>query len=194
MYKCLLDIDGVLADFVGGALKKCNIEVSPYSKAENLGNWEVLSLIGLEDESAFWASLDADFWANLAIMSDADEIVDICEERFGRKNICLLSSPPPYYATIDYTASLSACIQGKVRWLEQGRLGRYVRENRVLFGAAKEFCAGTVEHVLVDDRDFNAEQFTLHHGSAFLVPRHWNSAHRYHTTSADRLQQFLTGL
>ena len=141
--KCLLDLDGVLVDFVAGVCKahgSCNV----YERPESRGQYMMEPLLGVSGNK-FWEPCDEEFWANLDPMPDGFDILHTVEAAFGQDNICLLTSP-----------SLNpGCASGKYRWIEK-HLPAYKR--RFLIGPRKEFCAHPVA-VLIDDYDANIEKF-----------------------------------
>jgi len=156
--KCLLDLDGVLVDFVGGSCKFYGFP-DPYLDPTLKGIWDFVKAKGLKD---FWKPLGADFWANLEPTQDMREILRIVESKFGQTNVCLLTSPCPDNLT---------CPEGKLRWIDK-YMPSYNRQ--YLMGPRKEFCARS-SHWLVDDSDANVDAFRKNGGSACLVPRIWNS-------------------
>lgn len=179
--KCLLDIDGVLADFVGGACRAHGRQ-SPYDDAdpETAYSYDVASLWNMTP-GEFWAPLDsADFWRGLDLTADGLDILNILERQFKQKNICLLTSPSmsPY------------SIVGKIQWIRE-HYPDYA--GRCLIGPCKEFCAHRGA-ILVDDCDANVVRFIEHGGGAILVPRPWNHHHVIKDAPrcvASRLEQML---
>jgi 5'(3')-deoxyribonucleotidase len=158
--KCLLDLDGVLTDFVKAACDRYGR--CPYANGKNAGEWDIVKLLGV-NPTDFWSGCGRDFWAHLPWTADGRQILDECERTFGRQNVCLLTSPP----------DTPGSVQGKLDWVHR-ELPAYRR--RVLVGAAKEFCAGP-SRVLVDDSDANVSRFEDAGGRAVLVPRPWNRGH-----------------
>lgn len=166
--KCLIDVDGVVANFVEGC---CRL----YGKKPE--QWPVgeyafpHAMLGEPSEDAVWsriANLKSDFWYNLPILPDAYQIVHACEELFGIENCAFLTSPPkssPWAAT------------GKIQWI-QNYFPKYAR--RILIGSCKEFCAHK-DSILVDDYSVNITKFKKHGGHGVLVPRRWNEEHALET-------------
>ena len=158
--KCLLDMDGVIVDFVGGACSYFDID-NPYSSGHH-GYNDIVLRTGLTDEE-FWNHLGANFWANLNPTPEWQDILEIVESRFGIDNVCLLTSP----------CTNVECMEGKMRWINK-HMPQYSR--RYLMGPCKEFCANE-RHWLVDDNDNNIAIFAKYGGNTCLVPRPWNSLH-----------------
>ena len=164
-YGLLLDMDGVLVDFVGAALRL-------HGRDEVLDNWpdgvwdmsEVLGISGRE----FWHPINqagAEFWASLEPYTWCDELVALADETGGW---CILTSP----------SSDPSCAAGKITWLQR-RFGGGFRG--FLIGPPKWVCARP-DQVLVDDNDTNVDHFRARGGQAILFPRPWN---RNHLLSAD---------
>lgn len=151
--KCLLDLDGVLVDFVGGAAKLHGFDPALAVR------WDFMADVGLT-QNQFWSPLGEDFWANLPWMPDGMRILAIVEKAFGPENVCLLTSP----------CDTDGCMQGKLRWIRK-HLPVYNR--RYLMGSAKEFCASR-DSLLIDDSDSNTTKFATAGGWGVLVPRPWN--------------------
>jgi 5'(3')-deoxyribonucleotidase len=126
-----LDMDGVIADFVGG-ITSLHGRPSPYSDPKNFGEFHMDKIWGMTAEE-FWAPLNRinsfDFWANLNPTPEAHDIVDLLSSRYGVENVCILTSP-----TLD-----SGCVPGKRAWTE--RHFPQLAKN-MLFGSAKQFLAG----------------------------------------------------
>lgn len=168
--KCFLDMDGVLVDFIRGA---CQIHGLPYddSYPYERGEWDacrktLMANAGL-GEAEFWQPCDRAFWANLDWCKDGLQILDICEQAFGKNYICLLTTP----------CQTEGCVAGKRDWINQ-HIPAYSK--RILFGESKHLCAHT-EAVLVDDREDSIWKFVQAGGWAVTVPRPWNSHHNLPT-------------
>ena len=161
--KCLLDMDGVLANFVAGMCSRHG-RTSPYLDPANFGNFEMAEPWGM-DQDTFWSVADLEFWVGLPVLDGAYALVAGLEHIFGRENICILSAPPK--ESVD-------CVRGKLLWLKE-HFGDYA--NSFLMGPKKEFCAAP-NHLLVDDYDRNVDKFRAAGGSAVQVPRPWNRLHK----------------
>ena len=163
--RCLLDMDGVLADWAGGACRLHGI-ANPYDDPKNHGQYRLEDLTGLP-KAQFFGRMGEEFWADLDPTPDCFDIVEVAESVFGNDNVCILTSP----------VATHGCPEGKRRWLRR-HLPRFYHSRRYLIGAAKQFCAGPYS-VLVDDSDANVDLFRSDPwcGYAVLVPRPWNSGH-----------------
>ena len=150
----LLDMDGVLVDFVGGAYKHHR---RPMPDAVPWKIWETMGI----DEKEFWEPLGYDFWAGLDWTPDGKELVHNLQAMVGVHRIALLTSP----------CLTPGCAEGKLAWIKR-HLPQF--ERQYLLGPAKQFAAGPGK-ILVDDHYPNVEKFREAGGQAVLVPRPWNS-------------------
>jgi len=161
--KVLLDLDGVLVDFYRGVfdLEGCH---DYFTDPTHHGVYSLpLSLWGMTTKE-FWSKLDYNFWVNLKPTAECYQIIEMLESKFGRKNICILSTPTLH----------PSCIAGKLTWINKN-IPDYKRQ--YLIGPRKEFCAHD-DALLIDDCDDNIVKFIQNNGNAILVPRIWNSQHR----------------
>lgn len=138
------DLDGVLANFHKGG---CQL----------LGIPEDESFIKRPD---FWNKVDEDFWINLELMPDAQQLVDLALGYTSPENIGILTSP----------ARNPRNLSGKAFWVQKHFPDLY--EN-LLVGRQKHFCAKP-GNILIDDWEINIDLFDLHGGKGILVPRPWN--------------------
>ena len=158
--RCFLDLDGVITNFNGAAVKIHNLEEVSKSWPKGYWNWHTLSGMSHDD---FFRPMEYDFWFNMEMLPDADVIIKMVEEKFGQQNICILTSP---------TANVG-CPGGKRAWVER-HLPDY--RKRLLIGSAKEFCAYPGS-LLIDDSPDNVDKFNAGGGATILVPRYWNHLH-----------------
>lgn len=177
--KCLLDMDGVLVDFISGAIKLHNLPCHPYDNPKMHGIWDFVPSLGMS-ENEFWKNADQKFWSELEPTEECFEIVKMMEAEFGQDNICLLTSPCLNHG----------CIPGKMEWIEK-YLPAY--KCRFLAGPRKEFCAHN-KAILVDDNDNNLRAFNAHGGWVIPVPRKWNQYHTYHNTPMNIIRTTLNVL
>lgn len=163
----LLDMDGVVADFVTAALA---LHGQPDALAAwPPGEWDMAKVLGIST-SAFWKPIDqmgADYWAGLEPYPWAAELIALIQE----------SAP---YAILSSPGLGAEAPTGKIHWLR-----KHVKPNfaNYLFGHQKWLCARP-DQVLIDDRDKNIDQFVAAGGHGILFPQVWNSNHAI----TDRLQ------
>ncbi len=153
---CYLDLDGVLVDFVGGALKAHGKTLPP----ADVG-WGFAASIGFSglDDPAFWAPMGHDFWDGLGWTAEGRVVLDQVENLFGDR-VVLMTSP----------CDTPGAVGGKVSWIRR-ELPAYRR--RFFVGPAKHLAAGPTK-VLVDDHDGNADKFVEGGGLVVMPPRPWN--------------------
>lgn len=157
-----LDLDGVLADFVGGAAA-WHRKPHPYDKEENLGKWGVAEMFGLTGNQ-FWSSLDYDFWSGLDQTPEFDSIVKQSFAAFPPEQIYICSS-----------ASLrSGCCDGKREWVSRNVPA--LLRNHLIFTSEKHLLAAP-NRILVDDYDYNIQRWQEGGGITVRVNRPWNSGH-----------------
>ena len=172
--KVFLDLDGVLADFTGGAHRAFNIPYAyanyPYTK----GLWDWFVEAGLT-----WDEVDsvcnAEFWAGLEWMFDGIDIY-YAVRKFTRQtgsSLNLLTTP---------MKNINSTI-GKLTWIQE-HLGENRRKQALITGADKKIFAGP-DTLLIDDRDKNVEEFKAVGGQAILVPRPWNKNHDCQRSTLD---------
>jgi 5'(3')-deoxyribonucleotidase len=155
---CFLDLDGVVADFVAGAVLRHNMGIN-----KNQCRWEFdiahCNKTGMS-RSDFWDAFDYDFWRSLPKTAEAYQLVFDLTHIFGIKNICILTSPPRTKGSVD----------GKLEWITE-HFPQFKRQ--FLVGPAKYFLAHP-NAILVDDHDENERLFNQYGGKCILVPRPWN--------------------
>lgn len=166
----LLDMDGVVVDFVGGAIKLHGIT---YSKEEfykgHLGQFDLVPIIASYKKdpsftaSKFWEHLGYEFWKNLEPTDDYLSILNLLEKKYGQENITICSSP----------SANVGCIDGKRAWIRDYLPSHYFKVYNQMF-CAKKWLAANPNTILVDDADKNCNEFFENGGHSVIVPRLWN--------------------
>lgn len=151
------DLDGVLANFVRGALRAHGRE----DVHERDVQWGIEQQLGI-DPGAFWSKLGRDFWFGLEPHADGFDLLDVAESLVGPHGVAILSSP----------CQTDGCMDGKRDWVWRHLPEGY--ERRLFLGSAKHLFAAP-NKVLVDDNDKNCDQFLAAGGRVVRVPRPWNS-------------------
>lgn len=175
MKRCLLDLDGVLVNFVHGAMK-LHGRSDPFD--EGFTEFEFNSHWGLS-ANTFFADMGRKFWRELEWMPDGKAIFKLIDNAFGPEHTCILTSP----------IMTEGCLDGKMAWIKENLPRAYHR--KFLIGPAKEFCAGA-DRVLVDDRNENIDSFVLAGGHGFLIPRPWNRNRSLGISAVDFLSERLS--
>jgi 5'(3')-deoxyribonucleotidase len=157
----LLDMDGVIVDFVKGV---CGLHgrTNPYLNGKNINEFGMDKIWGLS-ASDFWKDCGYEFWSSLEFSPEAESVISRVEECVGPENICLLTAP----------CATAGCIDGKREWV---RKFMPAYSKRLLVGSSKEFLAAP-GRLLIDDRNENVWSYVKASGPAFLFPRPWNDNH-----------------
>lgn len=162
----MIDMDGVLVDFIKGVEKLFNIELNPYPCP---GKFDFFTHLGISDKE-HWEQLDDAFYSSLEWTEEGKEILEICKYYVGVENICILTS-----ATLH-----PGCLAGKLCWIQ-----REIPElsRQYLMGPRKQFASNS-NRILIDDADFNIDAWD---GPAILVPRVWNKGGHQNVTGYIKL-------
>lgn len=152
--KIFLDLDGVIVDFIGGAIEYYNLKCA-YSE---ITSWDAIHNHTKMLNQEFWDGLDETFWYRLKKTWFADTILALVEPF----KPCILTAPRP-----------NGGATGKQMWIKEN-LPDYFDDERYLIGPGKRCVAGP-ETLLIDDYDRNVNEWRLAGGSAILVPQPWNS-------------------
>ncbi len=165
---CYLDMDGVLVDFVSGALRAHGRAIYPKKV-----RYEFPVDLGFKSphDPAFWNPLGREFWSSLDWTGEGKELLAGLELIFGER-IVLVTSPP--------LLPLGA-VDGKEQWVQRN-LPAYM--DRLVITRAKYLMAGPAK-LLVDDNNDNIVQHYAGGGRVVMVPRPWN-ARRHQTDDEGR--------
>lgn len=156
-----LDVDGVLADWVGGV---CDLFGVDYEHLiSNWGDeWGIHNEIDVPP-AEMWRRIDENglqFWSNLNPFPWAQDLLRCCQKIAPTT---ILTSPSLHHS----------CAAGKVRWMDRhlSQDGRPFRD--FLIGPDKSVCARPGA-LLIDDKLSNCRQFEMAGGGYILFPRPWN--------------------
>lgn len=167
----LLDMDGVLCNFVGGCCKVLNKNEQKVLQDWPINQYDVEPVFGVTTEQ-LWTAINSggkDFWANLEEYSWAKELYKECQN-YG--NVYFLTSP-----SIDPQS-----LAGKLEWIQKFTGNPSPRN--YLMGSPKFLCA-KLDNVLIDDSDENCDKFKSANGTAILFPQIWNRFHLYKNASME---------
>lgn len=158
----LLDLDGVLCDFVLPAVRLFTDSPQEICANWTPGNYAMGKALGVT-ENKFWKTVDKAgrfFWANLPPYPWMTELFELCQ-----------STAP----TIICTSPSLHCgsVTGKMMFIQQ-HFGYTFRD--YMIGPRKHFGARPGS-VLIDDSDINCALFRQHGGQAILFPQIWNELH-----------------
>jgi len=171
-----LDMDGVLCDFVGAALRvHRQLDALDHWPA---GEWDIAKVLRVKSEE-FWWRIDHHgerFWASLQPYPWAADLVRLLESMSVPITIASSLSYDPYSAA------------GKLQWLSE-HFPQFKR--RYLLGSEKHLLAKPGA-VLIDDNDQGVEDFRQAGGQAVLFPQAWNR--RFDVKDQDKLSCVVNGL
>lgn len=168
----LMDMDVVIANFVGGLIRSLQINITH----DEYATWDHHKVLGFSD-SHFWkATKVGTWWLDLEPYDYAKEFVAKVRE----KHEVVFSTSPG----ID-----SKCASQKVEWLRKHKLMSRSK-NDFMLGPRKELMAGSGA-VLIDDSDANVSRFMDAGGTAILFPQPWNELR---ILSADKIGYTLQEL
>lgn len=181
-----LDMDDVIADFMGELHKALNIPYNysnyPYKK----GIWDILGhQIMLNDELVSFEQCndccDIHFWHYLEWMYDGRDILRMILDKFHTNQIYLLTTPMPNVCSPT----------GKTLWVRDN-LPEYIK--RTIITQAPKHLLARPDTLLIDDKDKNIDGFIEAGGRGLLVPRLWNRAHFCADRTVEVVKEFLENL
>lgn len=173
---CYIDLDGVVADFVTGLCDKLGI-FNPYLYERNLGEYEMAKMLGVDWTKEVLPLMDGEFFANLDLMPDAHAIMAYA------KGLCKRRS----FLTV--VPNCPGAADGKKAWVEKHFPGMpliLVADSKDLHGDKSNMANSRTW--LIDDRPFNVIEFRKGNGKGILVPRAWNSLHKYAGSDEDTMR------
>lgn len=167
--KYLLDMDGVIADFVGGVGRLYDTDLN------HMDDWGIEEFLGVS-EKEMWIRIDIEgpeFWATLPEYPWTNDLIRL----LGPDNLVISTAP-----------SRSAdSLKGKAEWLQEMFGYKF---NRYMFGRHKHLLAGS-GLTLIDDKDANVEAFRAHGGRAVLFPQKWNKNEEFVSNRVGYVAQAL---
>lgn len=165
--KCLVDMDGLLTDFVSAA---CKLHKKPFSSVTD----SRMDITWRMSTDEFWEPIFADgvsFWEGLNPYSWTTELVALLVDKFRLSDdhcwtICTSPTQQP------------ECKTGKLAWLKKHNIKPPIPP---LFKKDKARYA-TRDTILIDDTERVIDQFIIAGGIGILFPAPWN---RYGGFSSD---------
>lgn len=151
----LLDMDGVIANFVASSLKVCNIPLTH----EQVARWDFYN--GHITESEFWRAIDTtpDFWKDIQPYEWAEELVEMCRD-----------IAPVYFCSSPAMHHVSA--SDKIWWLRTHGFMKADEDNYVL--TKHKWINAGPKRILIDDATHQIDRFNLHGGIGLTFPQPWN--------------------
>lgn len=163
----LLDLDGVLSNFLGLAIERLNQALNRDEPVPDMdermfaliGNWSIAEVYAISDDQ-FWETLEHkdDFWCSIAPFPWARELYEWLKT-IAPVTICTSPSLHP------------KCAGQKIEWAMR-HLG--IHNSGMMIGGRKHLMARPGS-VLIDDYPKNCAAFREAGGVAIQVPSNWNT-------------------
>jgi 5'(3')-deoxyribonucleotidase len=182
--RILLDMDEVLCDFVGAAVRLHGCSMAKVLPHWEAGSWSVRPALAAalkrEDfgDEDFWAPITAagaSFWTSLVPHRWADELLTLVRNVTQDWHVVTAPSRCP------------TSYMGKMIWLEQ-YLGTDVHS---FIPTRHKHLLANPRTILIDDSDSNVRVFRRAGGKAIVFPRHNNSMHRLKNDPLPYVRQAL---
>ena len=152
----LLDMDGVLKDFVSAAIR-ANGYCFSHDDVNQWSLWEIAGATSLE----FWANINGDegFWSSMA---EYDWWIELIE---------MVNAVDPNFSFCTTPSHCPSAASGKLSWLQSHfgpKFGNYVL-------TPQKHLLARPANLLIDDSDSNVKDFRAAGGNAILFPQPWNA-------------------
>lgn len=152
----MLDLDGVLVDFVRGCFKRFDRTDIEYNDIA----WDLEKIFFPNmPPKYFWEHLGYEFWATLPWTPGGEYFLNQIIHVAGQENIIFCTSP----------CATKGCAEGKIEWLNQN-VSHMKRQYMIT--PMKHFAAKG--NILIDDHKPNCDKWMEHGGTAILYPQPWN--------------------
>lgn len=174
--KIFLDVDGVLADWMGQFCKDYGVNTAnPTIQHMIETNWDICCIVR---EEMVWDLVNkggADWWANLPLFPWTMQLYHwLCQ----KGEVCLLTSP----------SDDPSSVVGKIKWIE-----KHFNTKNYLIGKPKQFCA-SCGSVLIDDSSRNVDKFFNAGGNAWEWTNSELLKKQGWTVEISNLEKWLDGL
>ena len=176
-----LDVDEVLADWIGGLLSLLSLSPDDLSSRwakQQPRQWDVTHALGTTP-AKMWPVIDAagaSFWSELAPFPWAHDLVALCTSLAPTVLLTSASKHPSCYA-------------GKAAWLAQ----HFPDVPHLIARGCKSHCAHE-RALLIDDSPHNIAAFAARGGDTILFPGSGNDLHALASTPMPRVRDHLRGL
>lgn len=165
----LLDMDGVLVDFITAAMKRFGYDAAEvYTRNEAKGVFEIADIIGVSRNAFYTAFNDREFWESLPWMPEGKAIYEAVLNGIAGTDTELFLCTSPMRSP--------GCFAGKAAWVER-ELGTEILSRLFICGAKHKFA--NCDTLLIDDSERNVMSFAVHGGHTITVPRPWNAYHAH---------------
>lgn len=167
--KIFVDLDGVLANFVQGAIKLFNLQ--DVMLPEDICSWDIAnevilgdylkgSLGKMEKQARFWNKINRtkNFWLNLKPFTWNYDLTNFIKKLDPKFKLCTSHIDNPN------------CLSEKAMWV---KLYLNMSAGSIIFCTDKSLLAKS-NHILLDDSDENISSFISSGGQGILFPQTWN--------------------
>jgi len=158
--RIMLDMDGVLADFVTG-ICRAHQRPNPFTDPANHGQFGIENIWKMSPLE-FWKPVDRKFFAELPELPDGELLADALLQIKFPFSIC--TSPP----------SNDGAVDGKRDWIRKHLGNSAVRQAHF---CNEKHAIANPNLILIDDNDKNLRLWRANGGQAILFPRPWNKGH-----------------
>lgn len=152
----LLDVDGVLCNFIDGIIKSKGLDITH----DQWHNWNHHIHLGMTDEEFWEITRVPDWWLNLQPYPWASDLIGLFNDFF---DVVYCTSP-----SLD-----SSCPSQKVEWLRRHGFMSETRNDYII--APKKELLARPDAILIDDSFNNCDRFRMAGGTAIVFPQPWNS-------------------
>lgn len=159
----LLDMDGVLVDFMSGAIKALNKayhkDITLEQYATEFGKWGTYDYYGISKKE-FWQAIEnvLGFWLDLQPIPWYKELYNYLS---SKGDVTITTAP----------SKSNSCVVQKYRWLEYYL---NIKKEDVIMINKKQLLVAP-GNILIDDSPDNVDRFSSVGGKAILVPSTWNT-------------------
>lgn len=175
----LLDLDGVLANFLQGAINVLNRRLDKTVTEEQFvtefGEWGINKYFGVSLPD-FWTAIESesDFWLNLKPLPWAKQLYEWLSSEY---EVTIVTSP----------SGDPDCARQKLEWLKK-HFG--ITPDKVFIGSRKYLMARE-GNVLIDDWSENVNKFVNVGGKGICVQGNWNTLNLDFETIKYEIKSFL---
>ena len=150
----LLDMDGVLCNFIQGALDAHGSDIAH----DEINDWNIEKRLGITG-TEFWDKMKGyDFWFNLKPYPWYKTLYKRLKSEYF--DVTIVTSP----------SNDSECCQAKLDWLK-----KYLKiKPEDVFVGTKKYLLANNNNILIDDNRKNCEEFAEYGGPYVVFPQKWN--------------------
>lgn len=152
----LMDVDGVLANFISGLIATHGWDITH----DQWTSWDHHRTLGVHDGDMWGPTEVEGWWAGLPPYRHAEDLMNM----FRDEDVVFCTSPSLHHQ----------CASEKIDWLRKHGF-MPVNKNAYMIGPRKDLLAGS-GGILIDDSQSNVDRFRAAGGKAILFPQPWNVA------------------